>query len=217
MTIKIIYNTKHPLAESLAKLSHSYCYKKSFDFNQLNGAEIIFDLTLFTDEDKTTWLEKLTSQYKVITDASCNWGEFLEAQFSNLIGTMASAFYSPKSKCEVHLKDQNFKIKVDTFLANLNLTPHYVRGPGHGFTYPRTLSTLINEAYFALEDGLATREDMDQAMNFGVNYPHGLFEWSEKVGHTPVLMLLRSLYGETGDPRYRGAPFLTLESLKLNF
>lgn len=214
MTIKIIYNANHPLAESLAKLSHSYFYEEPFDFKQLAGAELIFDLTLFSNEKKSSWLEKLTPHYKVISDTSCNWGEYLEARYDNLVGTMATAFYSPKNKCEVHLKDQDLKTKIDTFLGNLDLSAHYVSSPGHGFTYPRTISTLINEAYFALEDGLATREDMDQAMSFGVNYPHGLFEWSGKIGHTPVLMLLQSLYSETADPRYRGAPFLKLESLK---
>lgn len=217
MTIKIIYNAEHPMSEAVAKLSHSYFYEESFDFTQLAGAELIFDLTLFDDELKTAWLEKIPPHYNIITDASCNWGEFLEARFSNVVGTMGSAFYSPKGKCEVHLKnlkDDNFKIKVDTFLSNLDLAAHYVSSAGHGFTYPRTISTLINEAYFALEDGLATREDMDQAMNFGVNYPHGLFEWSKKIGSTPVLMLLHSLYSQSGDPRYRSAPLLKLESLK---
>jgi len=214
MTIKIIYNSEHPLSESVAKLSHAYFYEEPFDLSQLKGAELVFDLTLFNDKRKNAWLEKLTSHYKVISDTSCNWGEFLEGRYNNLVGCLATAFYSPKNKCEVHLTDKTQQTKVDTFLGNLNLSAHYVRSAGHGFTYPRTLSTLINEAYFALEDGLASREDMDQAMKFGVNYPHGLFEWSQKIGHTPVLMLLESLYSETGDPRYRGAPFLKLECLK---
>ncbi len=217
MSIKIIYSAHHPLATKLAQLSHSYFYEEPMDFNQIGPADLIFDLTLLDDHNKIAWLEKLTTHYKVISDTSCNWGEFLEERFENLQATMATAFYSPKAKVEVHLSDskaKDLKTKIDTFLANLNLGAHYVSSAGHGFTYPRTISTLINEAYFALEDGLATREDMDQAMSFGVNYPHGLFAWSIEIGTTPVIMLLQSLYTQSGDPRYRQAPLLKMESLK---
>lgn len=214
MSIKIIYSANHPLAAKLSQLSHSYFYEEPMDFNQIGSAEIIFDLTLLDDQKKMVWLEKLSAHYKVISDTSCNWGEYLEERFEHLVGTMATAFYSPKDKTEVHIKEDSLKTKVDTFLGNLGLSAHYVSSAGHGFTYPRTLATLINEAYFALEDGLASKEDMDQAMSFGVNYPHGLFAWSKKTGITPIIMLLQSLYTQSGDPRYRQAPYLKLESLR---
>ncbi len=214
MSIKIIYSANHPLAPKLSKLSHSYFYEEPMDFTQVGEAELVFDFTLLEDVKKIPWLERLSAHYKVISDTSCNWGEYLEERFDNLLGCMGTAFYSPRAKAEVHLIDEAHRNQVDILLCNLGLDAHYVSSAGHGFTYPRTISTLINEAYFALEDGLATREDMDQAMSFGVNYPHGLFEWSQKIGSTPILMLLQSLYLQTGNPRYRQAPYLKLESLK---
>ena len=205
MNIKIITNHHHPLANHIQGLDYD-----SINMDELKGSDYVIDLTLLNDDEKINWLEKLSS-YKVISDTTCNWGEYINEKFSHIHGQMSTAFYSPKARAEVYLRDASVQNIVEDFLKTINLEAHLVSSPGHGFTYPRTLSTLINEAYFALEDGLATREDMDQAMSFGVNYPRGLFDWSKKVGVKPISMLLQSLYQQSGDPRYRQAPYLKLE------
>jgi 3-hydroxybutyryl-CoA dehydrogenase len=216
--ITVIYSDGHPMARALETMDHTYLYEDNFDFTRLRKNSFIIDLTILNDSDKEAWLQEVTARYPVISDTSCNWGEYLQTRFdkNKLIAQMAAAFYSPKAKVEVHLHDDHKDLAplIESFLAQFSLSPFYVSEVGHGFTYPRTLCTLVNEAYFALEDGLATKEDMDQAMNFGVNYPHGLFDWAQKVGLNPILMLLQSLYQQTGDPRYRQAPLLKLESVE---
>jgi 3-hydroxybutyryl-CoA dehydrogenase len=70
-----------------------------------------------------------------------------------------------------------------------------------GFIFPRTIVQIINEAYFALDEGVAKKEDINRAMKFGVNYPKGPFEWSEGK-ELYVLTLLEELYLKTKDRRY---------------
>jgi 3-hydroxybutyryl-CoA dehydrogenase len=51
-------------------------------------------------------------------------------------------------------------------------------------------------------------------MSFGVNYPHGPFEWASKIGHQKIVALLDELYTQTKEPRYRTALSLKRAALK---
>lgn len=62
-----------------------------------------------------------------------------------------------------------------------------------GFVTPRIISTIINEAYFALSEGVSTKEEIDTAMKLGTNYPYGPFEWSQKIGLQKIAHLLNKL------------------------
>ncbi|HJU63897.1 MAG TPA: 3-hydroxyacyl-CoA dehydrogenase family protein [Candidatus Binatia bacterium] len=77
-----------------------------------------------------------------------------------------------------------------------------------GLTFPRILSLIINEAARALEEGVASAEEIDIAMKLGVNYPLGPLRWADQVGLDEVLSVLEGLERETGDDRYRPAPLL---------
>lgn len=78
-----------------------------------------------------------------------------------------------------------------------------------GMITPRVVSMIINEAYFALGDGVSTKEDIDTAMKLGTNYPYGPFEWSERIGLHQVYRLLRQL--SLTDERYTPATALEQE------
>ena len=67
----------------------------------------------------------------------------------------------------------------------------------------RILAMLINEAYDALHLGVASRRDIDLAMQNGVNYPKGLIAWSEEIGLEKVLSVLQDLFETYGEDRYR--------------
>jgi 3-hydroxybutyryl-CoA dehydrogenase len=62
-----------------------------------------------------------------------------------------------------------------------------------GFTSPRVISMIINEAFFALEQSVSTQPDIDIALKLGTNYPMGPFEWAEKIGLHRVKELLEKL------------------------
>lgn len=81
-----------------------------------------------------------------------------------------------------------------------------------GMVTPRVICMIINEAYYTVQDGTATREDVDIAMKLGTNYPFGPFDWSRRIGLRNVCRLLDSVYRDTKDPRYVVAPLLKKEA-----
>jgi 3-hydroxybutyryl-CoA dehydrogenase len=69
-----------------------------------------------------------------------------------------------------------------------------------GMISARIVATIINEAFFTWEEKVGTKEDIDVAMRLGTNYPHGPFEWSDRIGPDCVLALLSAL--SKSDSRY---------------
>ncbi len=72
----------------------------------------------------------------------------------------------------------------------------------------RVICAMINEAAFCLQEGLASTEDIDNALKLGMNYGMGPFQYADKMGVDLVLKTLDYLQSETGDPRYRPAHIL---------
>jgi 3-hydroxybutyryl-CoA dehydrogenase len=71
----------------------------------------------------------------------------------------------------------------------------------------RVICCVVNEAYLALSEGVATAEDIDKAMKLGANYPRGPFEWAEEIGVQSILRMLDSLRDAYGEA-YIAAPSL---------
>jgi 3-hydroxybutyryl-CoA dehydrogenase len=82
-----------------------------------------------------------------------------------------------------------------------------------GMVTMRTLSMIINEAYFTLQEGTASKEDIDMGMKLGTAYPMGPFEWSQKMGLLPIYQLLKKLHEDTFDERYKVCNLLQTEAL----
>lgn len=72
-----------------------------------------------------------------------------------------------------------------------------------GLVAPRILSMIVNEAAFALMEGVAEAEDIDTAMKLGTNYPMGPLQWADAIGVDVVAELLQALFNEYGEERYR--------------
>lgn len=77
-----------------------------------------------------------------------------------------------------------------------------------GFVVNRILIPMINEASFILEEGIASAEDIDTAMQLGANHPMGPLALGDLVGLDVVLAIMNVLYDETGDPKYRPSTLL---------
>lgn len=79
---------------------------------------------------------------------------------------------------------------------------------GPGLVRARTVCCVINEAASALLEGVASAEDIDQAMKLGTNYPYGPLEWADYIGIDTVLGVMTGLFKEWGEDRYRPSPLL---------
>lgn len=79
---------------------------------------------------------------------------------------------------------------------------------------PRIICMIINEAFYTVQEGTASKEDIDQGMKLGTNYPFGPFEWCEKIGIENVFEILNSIHEDTTEERYKICPLLKKEYLK---
>jgi len=97
--------------------------------------------------------------------------------------------------------------RVEAFFRQAGVATERV-GDFSGLVLRRVLYMIINEATYALWEGVASREDIDLGMKLGVGYPFGPLEWADAIGLDRVHDGLRSLHEEYGDDRFRPCPLL---------
>jgi len=77
-----------------------------------------------------------------------------------------------------------------------------------GFAVNRILCPMINEAIFALQEGIATAEEIDAGMKLGCNHPIGPLALADLIGLDTLLSVMEVFYKGFNDPKYRAAPLL---------
>jgi 3-hydroxybutyryl-CoA dehydrogenase len=101
----------------------------------------------------------------------------------------------------------------DTFHTTMALCERLEKKPvavndAPGFVSNRVLMPMINEAAFAVMEGVATAESVDAIMKMGMNHPMGPLELADLIGLDTCVNILEVLYSGFGDSKYRACPLL---------
>lgn len=180
---------------------------------ELEAAQLVFDFTL---DDEPENIEKYLS-FEHLT-VFCNLSRMSLAEIR---------YYNPEIECtlvrfnglptflnrpllEISLMKPEDEEKVAALCQALD-TGYAVVADRVGMATPRIICMIINEAYYTVQEGTASRQDIDLGMKLGTNYPYGPFEWCRRIGIRHVYELLEAVYEDTKDERYKICPLLKRE------
>lgn len=208
----IVSNSHHPFYEKVKELPNFYSLQDALDNPATIKEKNIVDLTLLPTAQKEYWIEEIEHHQvgRILCELGAYWVPKFIRNYPVISSCFSTCFFSPTASFEVAPEipgDDNLFKELGEILG---LNPVEVSVPELGFTYGQITSMIINEAFFALEEDLATPEDIDKAMLFGVNYPIGPMELLERSSSMAVVNLLDEMFGATGNPRYRVCPKLRL-------
>lgn len=114
-----------------------------------------------------------------------------------------------RTVAELACKNENTMPAAKKIFAMLNRKTEWVPDV-KGFVSARVVSMIINEAFFALQENVSQKEEIDTAMKLGTNYPYGPFEWAGKIGLKKIAALLTAL--SENENRYQPAALLLKEA-----
>jgi len=168
-------------------------------------ADVYFDL-LFNSEFIAAD-EFITGKPVFVNGVTCTAADL---QHGNYIRLTAWAGFLERPVTELAAANNPAKAQAETVFNTLGWQYTWVPDVP-GMVAARVVSMIINEAFFALADGVSTREEIDIAMKLGTNYPWGPFEWGRKIGLANIYFLLKKLQKLYGN-RYAAAPLLWQEA-----
>jgi 3-hydroxybutyryl-CoA dehydrogenase len=127
---------------------------------------------------------------------------FIGMHFFNPVPLMAllELIRGLQTSDDTHAKAEAFAKKVGKVAITARNSP--------GFAVNRILCPMINEAIFALQEGIATAEDLDAGMKLGCNHPIGPLALADMIGLDTMLSVMEVFYEGFNDPKYRPAPLL---------
>jgi 3-hydroxybutyryl-CoA dehydrogenase len=185
---------KEEMAASAFFRKHEVLYSENISLWNNHIADAFIDLCFENSQGRVDMLAKLLPK-PVFVHAVTDTLDRIHPDFIRVNGWPGFL----KGNClEASARDE-IKIKAGQLLGEELV---FVKD-APGFVSARILAMIINEAWFTLEAGTSTKEEIDIAMKLGTGYPFGPFEWGEKIGLSRIVELLKCL--SIDDPDYEVA------------
>lgn len=229
LQVEALSNARRQIEASLGKLAQKGKIGEAEVPNVLRRLKTTQHLEELSDanlviEAVTESLEVKSAVFKKL-DSICRDGVILASNTSSIsITTLGAQTRRPESVIGMHFmnpvpimqlvelirglrtNDQTYR-RVSEVVARMGKVS--VESKDYpGFIVNRVLMPMINEACFALYEGLASAQDIDNAMKLGTNQPMGPLALADFIGLDTCLAILRVLQEGLGDPKYRACPLL---------
>jgi 3-hydroxybutyryl-CoA dehydrogenase len=183
-----------------------------------SGAELVIDTLFFDLEEKYTNLRSFESKNAILITNTLTAPATAIARNVTGYKRVIGIPMMPTELASQKAIEYSIPLQHEDVTSNKEMLKSLFRkdvekiGDSVAGIFPRTLSMIINEAAFAVQEGVATATDIDQAMKFGTNYPKGPLAWCDEIGAYTICAILEALQVEYGHERYRIAPLLRLNA-----
>jgi 3-hydroxybutyryl-CoA dehydrogenase len=183
-----------------------------------SGAELVIDTLFFDLEEKYTNLRSFESKNAILITNTLTAPATAIARNVTGYKRVIGIPMMPTELASQKAIEYSIPLQHEDVTSNKEMLKSLFRkdvekiGDSVAGIFPRTLSMIINEAAFAVQEGVATAGDIDQAMKFGTNYPKGPLAWCDEIGAYTICAILEALQVEYGHERYRIAPLLRLNA-----
>jgi 3-hydroxybutyryl-CoA dehydrogenase len=187
------------------------------DKSKLTGCDLVIEAATENEDLKVKILKELcatlhphalvatnTSSISItkLAAATDRPDRFIGMHFFNPVPMMAllELIRGLQTSDDTHAKAEEFAKRVGKVPITARNSP--------GFAVNRILCPMINEAIFALQEGIATAEEIDAGMKLGCNHPIGPLALADLIGLDTMLSVMEVFYNGFNDPKYRPAPLL---------
>lgn len=172
----------------------------------IDNVDCLIDLLYNNSSERIVALEKTNASLIIVNSVIQTLIHFPE----NFVRINGWPTFLQREIAEIAANDETLKMQAEQVFSIIGKKVEWVPDIT-GLVTPRVVSMIINEAYFALEENVSTKEETDIAMKLGTNYPYGPFEWVQLIGLKNIFSLLETL--SQSQSRYKPCTLLKQEAL----
>ena len=187
------------------------------DLAEFKNAELVVEAATEREELKLAIYEQLVPNLKEGAIVASNTSSISITKLGSALPHperfMGLHFFNPVPMMELVELIRGMATSQETYQALKDVALRMKKVPvevkdSPGFLANRIAIPMLNEAVFALQEGVGSVEDIDATMKLGFRHPMGPLQLADYIGLDTFLSVMRVLYTEFGDPKYRPCPML---------